>query len=278
MRERSTRLAIIVNVLSITIVIIVWIIATNKNLNIVRPIILPGPTEILKSFLDMLPVLPKAISVSSIQILSGFILGSGFGIGLGLLMARSWVIYNIFVPIVNIVKPTPIFALIPLFILWFGVGVLPQVLLIAFGCFVIMVVTTAEAIRNVSPIYIQAALSLGADERMIFRRIISPAIVPQLIGGVRVASASAFGLDVAAEFMGAQAGIGYLMIVNQRFLRTEGVIVCVIIFTILAVLMDIVIRKVEGKLTSWTERKVEMASQLRNREIIRASSVENTNP
>jgi ABC-type nitrate/sulfonate/bicarbonate transport system permease component len=240
---------------------------------LVRPIILPGPLEIINSFIDMLPVLPRAILVSSLQILSGFFLGSSVGIGLGLLMARSWLIYNIFVPLVNTVKPTPIFALIPLFILWFGVGVLPQVMLIAFGCFVIMVVTTAEAIRNVSPIYIQAALSLGADERTIFRKIISPAIVPELIGGVRVASASAFGLDVAAEFMGAQAGIGYLMIVNQRFLRTEGVIVCVIIFTILAVLMDFVIQQLEGKLTSWIEKKVEMASQLRNREIVRASKV-----
>ena len=115
---------------------------------------------------------------------------------------------------------------------------------------------TYEAARNMPSIYIRAASNLGADKRTIFRTIIVPCIFPHLIGAIRVAAAVSWGLDVAAEFMGAQIGLGFLMIVQQIYLSTSGIITIVFIYSILAILLDQGIRRVELRLTRWTERKL----------------------
>jgi ABC-type nitrate/sulfonate/bicarbonate transport system permease component len=152
-------------------------------------------------------------------------------------------------------RPVPVFALIPLFILWFGIGRAPQIALIALGTSVILGVTTLEAIRNVPVIYIRAALTLGADRQKIYLSVIVPYIIPHLIGAIRVAAAASWGLDVAAEFMGSQAGLGYLIILQQTYLRTAGIILLVIIYSILAVLMDLLIARLEVRITRWTGRR-----------------------
>jgi len=206
------------------------------------------------AFIDMLPQLPGAIWYSMTMILVGFALGTGAGVILGLAMAFSRWIRFAAESLTDVIRPVPIFALIPLFILWFGIGKMPQIALIAFGCFVIVVVNTSEAIRNVKPLYMQAAYTLGARRGYAFRTVIVPAIIPEVIGAVRVAAAASFGLDVAAEFLGAQQGLGHLMINNQLYLRTEGVLIVIIIFSILALVFDTALRRFGDYLTRWSER------------------------
>ncbi len=157
-------------------------------------------------------------------------------------------------PFLDFTRPVPVLALIPLFLLWFGIGVLPQILLVALGVSVILGVSTYEAVRNMPLIYIRAALNLGADKRTIFSTVVVPYIFPHLIGAIRVAAAVSWGLDVAAEFMGAQIGLGYNMIVQQIYLNTAGIIALVFIYSILAIGLDQIIRRIEVKLTHWTER------------------------
>ena len=116
-------------------------------------------------------------------------------------------------------------------------------------------VTTLEAIRNVPTIYIRAALTLGARRQHIYSTIIVPYIIPHLIGAIRVAAAASWGLDVAAEFMGSQQGLGYLIVLQQTYLRTAGIIFLVIIYSILAVITDTIIAQIERRITRWTERR-----------------------
>jgi ABC-type nitrate/sulfonate/bicarbonate transport system permease component len=85
--------------------------------------------------------------------------------------------------------------------------------------------------------------------------VIVPYIVPHLIGAIRVAAAASWGLDVAAEFMGSQAGLGYLIILQQTYLRTAGIVILVAIYSVLAVLLDTLIARLEKRLTPWTERR-----------------------
>jgi ABC-type nitrate/sulfonate/bicarbonate transport system permease component len=239
-------------VVPLVVVLIIWVIVTEVIG--VNPLFLPGPTLMWSTFLDMLPQLPGAIRYSMTMILSGFALGTGAGVLLGLAMAYSWVVRFGAESITDFLRPVPIFALIPLFILWFGIGMMPQIALIAFGCFVIVVVNTSEAIRNVKPLYMQAAYTLGAKRRYAYRTVIVPAIIPEVIGAVRVAAAASFGLDVAAEFLGAQQGLGHLMINNQLYLRTEGILIPIIIFSLLALMLDTVLRRSGDYLTRWSER------------------------
>jgi ABC-type nitrate/sulfonate/bicarbonate transport system permease component len=235
------------------ILIIIWIIITQ--LKLVRPIFIPGPHDLWKAFMGMYKILPKAILTTLTITLSGFAIGVAFGTLSGLGMAYSKPLRDLLGTIFDFSRPVPVFALIPLFILWFGIGRAPQITLIALGTSVVLGVTTLEAIRNVPTIYIRAALTLGARRQHIYSTIIVPYIVPHLIGAIRVAAAASWGLDVAAEFMGSQQGLGYLIILQQTYLRTAGIIFLVIIYSILAVIMDTIIAKIERRITRWTERR-----------------------
>ncbi len=239
------------------LLVALWLLITE--LGLVRPLFLPSPLSILRSYRDLWPMLPRATAISVSMILLGFLLGSIIGIGIGLLMAYSRLLLDAFGAIFDFMRPVPVFALIPLFILWFGVGRAPQIALITLGVSVTLGVTTTEAIRNIPSIYIHASYTLGARRRDVFRTVVVPYIIPHLIGAIRVAAASSFGLDVAAEFMGSQEGLGYLMIVQQQYLKTDGIIAIVILYSILAFILDRVIARGESWITGWTERKTDQA-------------------
>ena len=234
-------------------VIILWIVITQ--LKLVRPIFIPTPQNLWGSFVGMYHILPDAMLTTIIMTLSGFAIGVTFGTVSGLVMAYSKTIRDLLGTIFDFMRPVPVFALIPLFILWFGIGRAPQIALIALGTSVVLGVTTLEAIRNVPTIYIRAALTLGADRGRIYSTVIVPYIIPHLIGAIRVAAAASWGLDVAAEFMGSQQGLGYLIIMQQTYLRTAGIIFLVIVYSTLAVIMDTLIATVERRITRWTERR-----------------------
>lgn len=239
------------------VILAVWTIVTE--LKLVRPLFLPGPRLVLRAYVDLWAMLPKATLISLLMILSGFVLGSTVGIVSSVIMAYSRTVLNVFGAVFDFLRPVPIFALIPLFILWFGIGKVPQIALIALGCSVILGVTTMESIRNIPNIYVQASYTLGAKRWDVFRTVVIPYIIPHLIGAIRVGAAASFGLDVAAEFMGSQEGLGYLMIVQGQYLKTEGIMAIVIVYSLLALVLDRIIGVVESRITAWTERRSKQA-------------------
>jgi ABC-type nitrate/sulfonate/bicarbonate transport system permease component len=237
----------------LAVILLAWVLATEVRH--ADPLFLPGPTDLFERARALGPQLPSAVGYSLTIILSGFAIGCGLGVLVGLAMAYSALVREGLQGVINALRPIPIFALIPLFLLWLGIGRESQIALVAFGCFVILVVSTSEAIRNVPTIFIRASQTLGASRSQTYRTVVVPAIIPGLIGAIRVAAAASFGLDVAAEFLGAQNGLGYLMINSQLYLRTDGIVVIIVIFTILAFLLDLVLRKTTARLTRWTGRQ-----------------------
>ncbi len=237
-----------------TIITYIWPLVFDTRL--IRPIFLPGPQDLIKAGTQMAPYLPEAMLSSVSMTLLGFLLGTALGIAIGLAMAYSKNTRELFGGILDFLRPVPALALIPLFILWFGIGKGPQIALIVFGTSVILGLTTIEAIRNVQPVYIRAALTMGASRGHIYRTVILPSITPHILGAVRVAGVASWGLDVAAEFIGAQTGLGYLIIVRQQYLDTPGILLIVIIFSVLAIALDLAIRAFERPVTKWTERGV----------------------
>lgn len=234
------------------VLVLLW--ATVSQTDWIRPLFLPSPQELWDAFLGLAPTLPRAIAATLSMTLSGFALGALAGSAIGLVMAYSSKVREFVGPLFDFVRPVPIFALIPLFVLWFGIGRAPQVLLVALGCAVILVVTTLEAVRNVPPIYVAAAMTLGASRRRIYRTVVLPWLVPHIIGAIRVAATLAWGLGVAAEFMGSQQGLGYLIILQQTYLRTAGIILIVLIYSLLAVGVDWLIASLERRVTQWSAR------------------------
>jgi ABC-type nitrate/sulfonate/bicarbonate transport system permease component len=233
--------------------VFLWI--AISQLKLIKPLFLPTPQIMWKTFLALYRLLPGAILTTVIMTMTGFAIGVTLGTIIGLMMAYSKGIRDLLGTIFDFLRPVPVFALIPLFILWFGIGRAPQIALITMGTSMVLGVTTLEAIRNVPTIYIRAALTLGANRQEIYTTVIVPYIIPHLIGAIRVAAAASWGLDVAAEFMGSQQGLGYLIIMQQTYLRTAGIMLLVIVYSILAVITDTIIASVERRITRWTERR-----------------------
>jgi len=236
------------------IIVTVWSIITLAT-DIVLPIFLPSPIDIFAAYVGMKDYIVQAISFSLGLTLCGFLIGTLAGVFLGLGIAYSRNFMETVGPILEFTRPVPVFALIPLLLLWFGVGIFPQILLIALGVSVVLGVSTYEAVKNIPIVYIRAAQNLGANKRQIFQTVLLPYITPHLIGAIRVGAALSWGLNVAAEFMGAQKGLGYHMIVLQIYLNTAGIIAIIFIYNILAIGHNQIIQKIEIRLTRWTERK-----------------------
>ncbi|MFJ4175213.1 ABC transporter permease [Microbacterium sp. NPDC089696] len=256
-RSRSLR-AIEALVVPVALLVL-WAVVTSAGL--IDTLFLPSPEMFWNSLVGLAPLLPSAIGMTVSLTLAGFFIGTLGGIIVGLLLAYSFRIRNLFGGVFEALRPVPVFALIPLFILWFGLGTTPQIILVAFGTFVVLVVTTLEAIRNVSPVYVKAALNLGASRSFIYRTVIVPSITPHLVGAVRVSAAASWGLGVAAEFIGAQDGLGYLMLNRQTFLDTAGILVIVVIYSLIAFLFDTLIRIGQRRLLRWTGRN-QLSSQV----------------
>jgi ABC-type nitrate/sulfonate/bicarbonate transport system permease component len=233
-------------------ILVAW--AVISSLQLIKPLYLPGPLDLWESLINSARHLPKAIVSSVSMTLLGFASGTTLGIATGLVMAYSKGTRQLFGGVLDFLRPVPPLALIPLFVLWFGIGKGPQIALIIFGTSVILGLTTMDAIRNVPAVHIRAALTLGASRAMIYRTVILPSIMPHILGAVRVAGVASWGLDVAAEFIGAQTGLGYLIIVRKQYLDTPGILLIVIIFSLLALGLDYAIRIFERPITKWTER------------------------
>ena len=232
--------------------LLIWILVTP---GLIDPSKLPGPERVVRSFIEIIDLIPSALWISLQMVLIGLTLGTVTGISAGLIFGYSPFIRRFFeATFDNFVRPVPFFALIPLFILWFGIGLMPQVALVALAIFLMFSLTTLEAIRNVPHIYVQAALTAGANRLRIYRTVVVPAILPHIVGFLRLAVAAAWGLDVAAEFFGSRTGLGFIMLVRQRYLDPAGMIMIVLLFCTLAIIFDQVVRFVSGRLTKWSPR------------------------
>ena len=246
-RQRLIGLAVVATLLGL------WLILTLGGF--VRPLFVPGPPDLVRAYEQLAPYLPRDIWDSVMtRLIPGFFIGLAVGMLVGVSMAVSMTFRALADPIVEAIRPLPPLALIPLFILWFGIGSGTQVALIAFGTFIVMVITSYEAVRNVPPIYLQAAATLGARKRQVFQRVIIPAIVPDIFGGVRVAVAASFGYVVVAEIIGAQSGLGYRLVLARRYLLTENIVAILIVVGILAFIADQLVRWLNRRLTGWKAR------------------------
>ncbi|MBK8024147.1 MAG: ABC transporter permease [Chloroflexi bacterium] len=249
-RQRKKRL---ISMFSIVMMLILWYLATEQ-FELIPPLKFPSPPAILETLGQVQSTILEHSVVTLIRVISSFILGSLIGMIVGMVMSRFQIVFAILDPIIEAIRPIPPIALVPFFILWFGIGDFGQILLAGMGCFMVMVISTVEAVRNVPRIYTQAAQSLGANTAHIYRTVIIPAIIPELIAGWRVALALAFGLTIAAELMGAQSGLGFMIMVARRSLNTQTIFLGILIIGLEATAVDRLLNTITRRLTVWTER------------------------
>jgi taurine transport system permease protein len=242
-----------VSMLTVLILFFVWWLLTS-GIKLVKPLYFPSPAAVWATFLQMHQRIWVHALATLIRVIVSWLIGSCLGIITGLLMVRSRLIESALSPIIEGLRPVPPVALIPLVIIWFGIGDSGKIFLTSLACFMVLVVNTAVSARNVNPVYIQAAKSLGASETKIYLTVVLPAIVPELLSGFRIGIALAFAIAVAAEFMGAEYGIGYLIMQASRTLNTEVVLIGTFIIGIEAFVIERLLKVCSDHITRWTEK------------------------
>lgn len=139
---------------------------------------------------------------------------------------------------IEVFRTIPPLAAIPFFLMWFGPAALTQFLVLVFYSFLRVVINTVEAIRNVPPVLSQYARTLGATPGQVYRTVILPAIVPELVGAMRIALAATWGLEIVAELLGSPAGVGRLFSYLVPLLRPDLIIALIAWVTLVAVGLD----------------------------------------
>ena len=189
--------------------------------------------------------------ISFSRLAKGLFWGVLMGVPIGLSMGLSNRWRGIFDPIVELLRPIPPLALIPLFIVWFGIGEEGKVNLLLFATIWIMVIAARSGVLAVNTAKVHAAYSLGASKVQILRHVIVPNALPEVFTGLRVAIGVCWGTLVAAELLGASSGLGFTIFVARQFFQLDLMVTAVAVISVLGVSMDVLMRMAEKRLIPW---------------------------
>lgn len=214
---------------------------------------LPDISEVVQSISELIAngKLQYHIVVSLKRSFSGWMLGMAFGISLGLLNGFSALGERFFDSTVQMMRTIPFLTLIPLFIVWFGIGELPKVLLIAFACFFPNYINTFAAVRNVDRKLVEAGRIFRLTQWQIVFRVVLPTALPTILVGVRYSMAVSVLALVGAEQINASSGLGLLMADARNNLRTDVVLGCILVYATLGIIIDLFMRALTRFLLPW---------------------------
>ena len=214
---------------------------------------LPRPSDVLVAFRDLhvTGLLYEHLAISVSRLAVGAALGVGVGIGTGVLIGLFSYIRAGLVPVVAAIFPIPKIALLPLFVIWFGIDEGSKYALIALGTFTPMVVATYGAVDNVDRTLIRMAQSFGLSWLSIVRKIVLPGAMPGILSGLRISLAIAIILLVAAEMLGAEYGIGAYVLEAGSLYDLDRLFAGVVILSLLGVLVSAAITFLERHLLGW---------------------------
>jgi NitT/TauT family transport system permease protein len=216
---------------------------------------LPRPTAVVETLVQLWQTggLWKHLIPSLQRLLVGGALGISFGIALGVMIGLFSYVRAGLVPLIAALFPIPKIALLPLFVIWFGIDEMSKYMLIAFGTFTPTVVATYGAVDNVDRSLIRMGQSFGLSWWSIVRKIVLPGAFPAILSGLRVSIAIAIILLVAAEMLGAQYGVGSYILAAGSLYDLEKLFAGVAILSIMGLIVNFVIGQVERRFLSWRE-------------------------
>ncbi len=186
---------------------------------------------------------------------TGFVIGALAGIAAAVVTATTTTGRKLLQPVLRLLAPIPTIGLVPLAILWFGLGEDSKALVIALGVFVPVWINSHTGLSSTPQDYLQAARCLGAGRRQTLLRIVVPEAAPDIVSGLRVGAAMSFVLIVVAEMTGTTEGIGYRIYQSQMFSQADRVIACLIVLGIIGALCDLAIASLTAPLTNWSEKE-----------------------
>ena len=240
-----------VSIVSILCLLAIWELICQSG--IVSSLFLPAPSSIIKALLEMIAdgEIGVSLAASLYRILAGFFIGSLVGLAVGLVTGTSALMDKIGTPIVNAIYPIPKIALLPLFILWLGIGELSKVTIIALGVFFPVAMNTYSGVKNVDTLLLKVAASFNASWWMTMKSVVLPNALPMIFAGLRLAAGTSLLLLVAAEMIAAQVGIGALILHYGDLMITDKLMAGVIVLSLLGLVFNLILQFVERKAIPW---------------------------
>jgi NitT/TauT family transport system permease protein len=238
--------------------------------SIINPQILPAPTAVVVKWWEyLLPTeafdsthsgylawlfsgeLLRDAYASLYRVVVGFFIGGILALPLGLMMGANDRVYKLFNPLIQILRPIPPIAFIPLSILWFGLGNPPAIFLIVLGAFFPILMNTIAGVRHVDGIYIRAARSLGASQTTMFLRVMLPAATPYILTGARIGVGTAFIVVIVAEMIAVNNGLGYRILEAREFFWSDKIIAGMFTIGLLGLAIDTGMNRLNNYLLKW---------------------------
>lgn len=212
---------------------------------------MPTPPEVLTAGWELRDKVPTDIIVSLSRVFQGFVIAAVLGVLLGCLSGTSRVAENLIDPVLEILRPIPPLAFLPIFIIWFGLGEMSKVLMIAFASFFIIYVNTYQGVRYADPLLMRAARCLGAKKRAAFFTIGLPSAMPEIFTGLRLGAGMAFFVLVAAELLAADNGMGFRIQEARWQFRVDRMFFGAALIGVVGFILLGALRKLETRLLAW---------------------------
>ena len=223
------------------------------HLGYLNPLLLPPPSRIALTFRDLLVSgdLPRHIGISMLRVLEGFGIALFLGLSLGIAIGLSKTLDRFTDLIIQVVKPIPPIAWIPLAILWFGIGEKSKVYIIFLGAFFPIIINTIDGIRQTDHKFVEVARLLAVPRFKFIFQVVLPGALPAIMTGVRVGLMVAWICVVAAELIAASSGIGYLIMDARELSQSDVVLAGMITIGVIGKVMDSLIKLLEKQLITW---------------------------
>ncbi len=237
---------------------------------LINPQIVPPPLEVLHKWFDYLAPTQAYVAgngnylgwllsgelwqdayASMSRVIGGFLIGGVLALPLGLLMGANKTAYKLCDPLLQILRPIPPIAYIPLAILWFGLGNPPAFFLISIGSFFPILMNTIAGVQNVDGIYLRAARNLGAGQLTLFRRVILPAAAPYILSGARIGMGTAFIVVIVAEMIAVTNGLGYRILEAREYFWSAKIIAGMFTIGLFGLAIDTAMNALNTRLLKW---------------------------
>lgn len=238
-RERHRKL--VLTTASIAIAFLSW---QAMSTFIFNPFLIPPPLEVIRTAIPMLlsGEIIADVAISMVRILVGFTVGSLTAIVLGVLLGRVQLLHDLLDPVIELLRYLSPTAMIPIAVIWFGIGELSKYFLIFWGTFFIVLINTIAGVWRAPIARQRAAECLGANQIQIFVLVVIPSAAPYIVTGMRIAMASSFMSIIPAEILAADSGIGYLLQKSSMLLQTNRIFVALLTICVLGFVVDRIFR------------------------------------
>jgi NitT/TauT family transport system permease protein len=230
-----------------------WCLLSYSGL--IPGVILPSPTEVVKAFpvLHFEEALVRSAGASFYRVMMGFLLSAAVAIPLGLLMGTYPPIKAFFAPMLDPLRFLPISALVPLFIVWFGIDDMQKIIFLFVGTFVYLLPLVVEAVEKVDEVYLQTAVTLGARPGQLIRHVLVPGSLPGIAEALRVMNGIGWTYVILAEVINAPLGLGALINVAGKRSHVDQIFALVLVILFIGVTTDFIIRMINKRLFAWAE-------------------------